>query len=149
MSFKQKTVLICVWLAVAFAFGRYSVKQQSIKTVAEVDTSKDISKDIHTVTTITKTENPDGTVKTITNIDSNTKIDEQDSTVTKIKQDIIDLSRPSFNVSALVANDFSKSLHFAPEYGISITTEILGPVTVGVFGLFTSKTAGASIGVNF
>lgn len=53
----------------------------------------------------------------------------------------------SLNVSALIANDFSRGI-LVPTYGISVSKEILGLITVGAFGL-TNGAIGVSLGLNF
>ncbi len=77
---------------------------------------------------------------TITTIDHTQKVD-TDSKTTVV------LSKPKINLSVLVANDFSRGV-LIPTYGISVSKEFIGPITLGVFGL-TSGTLGASIGYNF
>jgi hypothetical protein len=82
---------------------------------------------------------------------------EVDTTITKIDNSVIDttvksqvVSAPNtknLNVSVLVADDFSRGL-LIPTYGVSVTKQVLGPMTVGAFGL-TNGTVGVSVGINF
>ncbi len=90
----------------------------------------------HTTTTIVTVKKPDGTTTTTEKIDSKTKTNT-----------VVVPPRPKLNVSVLVANDFSKN-SVQPLYGVSISKEVLGPVTAGAFAL-TNGTIGVSIGVNF
>ncbi len=90
----------------------------------------------HTTTTIVTVKKPDGTTTTTEKIDSKTKTNT-----------VIVPPRPKLNVSVLVANDFSKN-SLQPLYGVSISKEVLGPVTAGAFAL-TNGTIGVSIGINF
>lgn len=115
-------------LAILFAFG-YFVYNSSPKT--------DIKEDNHTVTTIVTVKKPNGTVTTTEKIDSKTKT----NTV------IVPPKTGKINISVLVTNDFSKR-SLQPAYGMSISREILGPITVGAFGL-TTGVVGVSIGINF
>lgn len=100
------------------------------------DTTK-TQEDNHTVTTIVTTKNPDGTTKITETIDSKTKT----KTLVQVPQ------TKRLNVSVLVANDFSNSVP-KPLYGVSVTKEVLGNVTLGIFGL-TSGVIGGSIGYDF
>ena len=106
-------------------------------------------KDTHTEDTITTVKTPDGTVKTVEKIDEIANVDT--TAVTAEQQtkttDVIPPKVNTLNVSALVGNDFSKGIGF-PAYGVSVTKQILGPVTVGAFGL-TTGVVGISIGLNF
>lgn len=92
--------------------------------------------DEHTKTKIIRITDPDGTKKEIITID------EHDKSKTKT------VVTPKTNVSLLIVKDYSKHDNSGPEYGVSMTREVLGPVTIGVFGL-TNKTIGISIGYNF
>lgn len=93
----------------------------------------------HTKTIIVTVKEPNGTEKTTTTIDSETK--SQTNTSMKIAKS------NKTNISLLASNDFSNSL-IKPVYGLSASRELIGPITVGVFGL-TNKTIGISIGINF
>jgi len=139
----NKYFIYAVILIVAFAFGRYSVKQNITQVTNETEKSKDTDKNVHTVIEIVKL--PDGTEKTIKTIDSNTKTTEK--SVTNSSTTSTPVKRSTLNISALAANDFDKH-GILPVYGVSFNKELFGPVTVGAFGL-TNKTIGLSIGVNF
>lgn len=81
---------------------------------------------------------PDGTVKKITRIDKNK--DSQTKIETKV-------STSKTNVSLLASVDYSESV-IKPIYGISVSRELIGPITLGVFGM-SNMTLGVSIGINF
>ncbi len=127
-----KILLSSVVMATVFAFGRYSVKP----TIQVQTVTKEVQTQHETIVTV---KSPDGTTKTIETVDTNTKTNEV------IQQTAIKTSK--INVSVLVGNDFSKS-GIIPLYGISVNKELIGPITVGVFGL-TNSTIGLSIGLNF
>lgn len=135
----------------AFASGRYSIQSPTTKitTTTHTTTQQDQVKDTHTQTTITVLKTPDGTVKTTKIIDQVADV-KTDTTKVQDKKSL-DISIPpktnTLNISALVANDFSRGL-LVPTYGASVTKEILGPITIGGFGL-TNGTIGVSIGLNF
>lgn len=139
MDTKYKVIISIVVVLVAFAFGRYSApKVPDSHTVT--DTTKEVNKDTHKTTVVTKT--PDGKEVTTIVEDTTTKSDsdtKKDQTVTAPKTSLI-------NISALAGLDIGRG--FIPTYGISASKELIGPVTVGAFGL-TNGTIGLSIGINF
>lgn len=147
---KQKYVIAGTLVTISFVVGRFSAQKPEIKTAisAQTTTKQGRVKDTHIKTTVTIVKTPDGTVKTIKIIDQVEDI-KTDTTSSKIINKITDVI-PSkinvLNVSALIANDFSRGI-FVPTYGISVNKEILGPITVGAFGL-TNGVVGASIGLN-
>jgi hypothetical protein len=151
ISTKQKYAIAGVAIVVAFAAGRFSVQQPEIKTEVSEKTAaqKDQTKDTHTQTTITTVKTPDGTVKTVEQINqvADVKTAETSVTNTNIKTDVIPPKLNTLNVSALISNNFANGV-LQPSYGISVTKQVLGPVTVGAFGL-TSGVVGVSIGLNF
>lgn len=115
--------------------GKRSVNVAVSAEVVEVK-DKEVDKHIETVTT----KDRQGNVKIITITDSVARdhTNKQTATTTIIKQ------LPKINVSLLGGFDFQdKEL----VYGLSITKEVYGPLTVGVFGL-SNKTAGISIGIS-
>lgn len=125
-------------LAVALIIGAYELGVKSVDiSTSKVDT---VSQD-HTQKTIVTIKKPDGSSTTTETVDSRstTKTDAITQTPTSTKQ--------KTNISVLVGNDFSKS-DLKPLYGIAVNRELLGPITVGAFGL-TNGTIGLSIGVNF
>lgn len=139
-------------LVISFAAGRYSLRSPEIKTkdTVKTDIKKEIDRDIHTQTIVTTIKTSDGTIKTVQTIDTvsdtKTKIDTAKSE-TKTS-DIIPLRYGTINVSGLVGNDFSTSWNLKPIYGVSVTKEFLGPITLGGYGL-TNGVLGISIGLNF
>lgn len=142
MTITHKLILAFLALVAAFAFGRYSVQSKTVDKQTNTSTTSD--KDIHKHTTTTTTEAPDGSKKTVTIIDENsdTKKDIQQDTTTHI--DVA--SKSTLNVSALAGvdyHDFTK-----PIYGLSINKNVLGPITVGAYGM-TSGLVGLSVGINF
>lgn len=137
MTLKNTAVACLVSAGLATALTHYyfpSIQTKTVEVQKEV-----VQNDIHTTThTITQ---PNGIVDTTTVTDDHSKTSESDSkTAIVIKQ-------PTWNVSGLVANDFSKGV-ILPAYGVSVSKEILGPFSIGAFGL-TNGTIGLSLGVNF
>jgi FtsZ-interacting cell division protein ZipA len=151
MSTKVKVIIAVIVLAVTFATGRWSASQKTTKTteqVTQTDVKADV-KDTHTKTTITETKQPTGVDTTVTVIDQvqDDKSTENDNTKTQIQQTVTPTSKSKLNISVLGAEDFSKGFT-EPTYGLSISKEVLGPLTVGAFGLMNG-TVGISVGLDF
>lgn len=149
MKLRNEVTIGLFLILFAFILGRHSVQVPEVKTT--VDTTKDVKKDLtqdtqtHQVSVTEKT--PDGTTKTTTTIDTSTvkKVDTITDTDTHITQDVIPPKIDTLNVSILVGLDVSRQ---TPVYGASITKQVLGPITVGAFGL-TNGSVGGSIGISF
>jgi VCBS repeat-containing protein len=139
LSPEVELVTAVVASAMIFFLGRYSVKFDTTKTTMQ--DSKDTKN--RTITTVVTTKDPNGATKTVATTDSTTtdkgviKVD----TVTKVA------SKSTTNISVLISNAAVKD-HFLPTYGLSVTKEMVGPFTIGAFGI-TNGTLGISVGVNF
>lgn len=139
MSLTDKIIVCFTALIVAFALGRYSkTVDTTSQTTTQVEKAQD--KEEHTVTQTVK--KVDGTVVTTITDDTSTKTNQ----ITNQTKDSTAKANSTLNISALVANDFKNPFQLV--YGVSITKQLLGPITVGAFGL-TNQTIGVSIGVNF
>lgn len=148
MNNKTIVGISVVALALAFASGRYSVSSPAVKSITDTikDLSKDQEQDTHKQTT-TITENGPSCKKTTITV--------TEDTITKNKTDAktdshIDLTVTpprisTLNVSALAGISIGQGI---PVYGVSITKQILGPLTVGGYGL-NNGTIGVSLGINF
>jgi hypothetical protein len=151
MSIKIKIIVSIVVVLSTFAAGRFSVQKPTVKTTVatQTDTHIDEKKDTHTITTTTTKKEPNGETDTIQVVDMTTKVHdlENQQADTQIQQTIIPPKTNTLNISGLVGNDFTKGL-LAPTYGVSVTKQVLGPMTVGAWGL-TNGTIGLSIGLNF
>lgn len=142
-----KVIIASAVVLVAFASGRYSAYTKpdiSIKTDETKQTNTDTDKDTHKVTTVTKT--PDG--KSVTTIVEDTTTNTKKTTdSTKTVDQIVTQPKHSLiNISALASLDTADG--FKPVYGISANKELIGPITVGAFGL-TNGVIGLSVGLNF
>ncbi len=127
-------------LAIAILLLGVAIGRLFCASAKTVEVTKDVvHNDIKTVThTVTA---PNGTVDTTTTtVDTTLRVDTDNKTV-------VSTVKPKINISALVANDFSKGI-LRPVYGISASKEFIGPLTLGAFGL-TNGTVGVSIGLNF
>lgn len=150
MNNKTKVIIAIVGLAASFAFGRYSVNDPEVKTSikGKEDVTKSVDKDTKKRSTTTVTESPDGSksTTTVTEEETSERRDTAKSRETSIDQSSVPVVRRTLNVSALVGVRAFDNLQ--PIYGASITKEVLGPITVGVWGL-SSGTGGVSVGLSF
>lgn len=142
----SKNIIVVVVIVTTFALGRYSVQEPEVKldivTDKQTDTHKVQNK--KKITTITKDK--DGKeVTTITEEDVITT-DKNSNSTSKISETITPPKTNTINISALAGMSLDR--FGTPVYGVSITKQLIGPITVGAFGL-TDKTIGLSIGLNF
>lgn len=147
MSLRNKIILGVLTISIAFATGRYTVGQKIVTVeVDKVVTDVQKDKDTKTHSTTIITEKPTGEKTTVTTTDSETiakseKHVEDDKSISKT----VTTKSGSLNISALAGIDYRIK---QPVYGASVTKEILGPITIGLFGI-TNGTFGASVGINF
>lgn len=151
MSLKAKVLFSIAALATAYAFGRWQAPVKTVEVIKTVEVEKkqtDTEKEKHEKTTIVETKLPDGTTKkeTIVTRDENTS---RQTTIDKHKQSesekTVVNSSSRLNLSILAGTQFpSQTL----EYGFHASKEVIGPVSLGIFG-FTDKTVGFSIGLSF
>ena len=138
-------------MSLAFAAGRYSVSQKTISTKEGIisDDKKKEDAETHTVTHTVTVVKPDG--NSVTTTDTQTNISDKqidtDDTKTSISQVTSIAARSTINISALAGVN-ANNLSQVPIYGISISKEVLGPITAGLYGL-NNGILGVSIGVNF
>lgn len=149
MTTKVKVAAGLVVVVGSFAAGRYSNQKPEVHTVinTEAETKKDSNKDTQTHQVSVSVKAPDGTIKTTTTTDTSTiaKTDTITDSTTHMVQTIIPPKNDTLNISVLAGIDFSRQV---PIYGASLTKQVLGPLTIGVFGL-TNGIMGGSIGVQF
>lgn len=159
MRIRYKVAIAAVSLGTAFGAGRYTVSE-TIKTVTKtVEVEKKVDKDVTVVkqkqrkhTTIVEEVKPDGEKKTTTDIVYENDIDKKknDNTTTTTdkqtdsKSTIVKGDSP-VTISALIGIDITGK---RPAYGVSVTKPILGPLTIGLWGL-SNASCGASIGLSF
>jgi hypothetical protein len=146
MTTQTKGLIALALLSLSFAAGRYSVNETTEHTAIKIDESRSTNtdKDIKRVEVIVKEPNGRET-RTITEEDKS-KVSERVDSSTNIETVIETGKRSTINVSALVGMNW-ENRHPAI-YGISVNKEILGPITIGAWGL-NNGTVGLSIGVNF
>ena len=152
METKYKVILALILSIASFGFGRYSVNSvNSVKKETQVINENDKKdENTHTVTKTVTIKQPDGATETTVTQDTSTNDDTQDitSTETQVSKTSETNNKTSqLNISALAAVK-GNNLIAAPIYGASLSKQLLGPVTIGVFGL-TDSTIGVSLGINF
>jgi len=134
----RNTIIACI-VSAALAVGLTKYYFPTIQTKT-VEVEKEVVKtDVVTVTHTVQLPGG-GTDTTITTTDHTQKVE------TDTKTQVV-LKSPTINVSGLVANDFSHG-GILPLYGVSVSKEFIGPVTLGLFGL-TNGILGLSVGINF
>ncbi len=135
-----------ILMAVAFTGGRYSAEDNpSETTIDKTEESRtETERNKHRETTTVKIKRPDGTETSTTTIieDSNTASKKEKESRTQVEQ-VVEAKGNKINVALLGAYQSEKLV-----YGLSVTKEVIGLVTAGIFGL-NSGTIGLSIGVNF
>jgi hypothetical protein len=135
----SKYIAAVIVVAIAYAAGRY-MSPEKIKTeVKTIEVEKIVTKVQHKKVVIR--ENKDGSKETV--IITDTKSDEKGKSNTDIKNKEV-TNKGSFNISVLAGS----SVPINGVLGVSATKNVLGPITVGAWGL-TNGTAGLSVGLNF
>lgn len=150
--------------ALGYAFGRYTapekvvekekIKVQTVEVVKEV--IKEVKVENKNVNTRTRVvEYPDGRKETITevidrttvgtNTDTNTDSNSS-STTEKEKEKITINKKPDWKFTGLAGVEISD--FGTPIYGGMVEKRILGPISVGVWGL-SDKTVGGAISIEF
>jgi hypothetical protein len=159
MTTKTKVTVGVVLIAAAFATGYYAAPYKiktEIKTV-EVEKKTDTTQadtEAHRKTVKVEKTKPDGskTVTTTTTTDVDKHVDSMDTdTVSKTtdKSKEVTKSNQPLTVSVLSGVNLTNGLGPATVvYGGAVTKAVLGPITIGVFGL-SSGTYGASVGLQF
>lgn len=127
--------------AAVFATGYATGKTHAASSTVE-DTTKFASdaKTVKKSTAVAVTKSPDGTVKTVTTTTETTG----DTKTTSAESKTVP-AKKTF-IQALAGVDLSRS--FTPTYGIAVSREVLGPITLGAYGL-TSGVVGVTVGVSF
>lgn len=152
----MKYLILLISALAVFAFGRYSapdkVKIETKYVEVEKKSEKtDTDRDKHKETTTTVVKAKDGSTTTTTKVVEDTKTDRKTSEHddTSVSQSTSkEITKGSkVTVSALAGINLS-DLTGGPDFGMSVSRPILGPITVGVFG-FKSGVVGSSLGLTF
>lgn len=162
MDLKYKVGITVVVVAVVFAAGRYSAPEKiKIETkIVEVekkveDTDQKKIKDTHKKTTTIVVKKADGT-ETTTSVTTDDSVVKDDKT-TKITDDISKTSdivkeesksTSHLNLALLGGTNVLNPSSSGIIYGASASRNLVGPITVGLWGL-NSGIGGMSIGLEF
>jgi hypothetical protein len=157
MSTKTKIIIAIVVIATSIAVGRYSAPTKIVTKTVTIEVEKKVDKvaddtNRHKETTKVEVVKPDGSKETTTKIveDTNKQHSSIDTDQLSKKSDSskeIIKNNDKLTLSALAGvklSDISSGLDF----GASVTKPILGPITVGLFGL-KSGMIGVSVGLTF
>lgn len=144
---KIETVIVIIALVIAFVSGRYSVSQTTTTTKETVKQDDKINTNQDTKTITTTEKDPNGVEKTTTVTETVVHETQDDTTNTSLQQTTTVATHRKVNVSILAASNTANLLQ-PLSYGASITAEVLGPITVSVFGL-SNGTVGAGLGLDF
>lgn len=132
-------LLAALAIVAVFSFGYYK-GQKSVNVVQGTKLAEVVDKETDKHEEIVTIKDKDGNIKTVDKIDTVAKtrrVKQQDTTTVAI-------SKPKTNLSLLGGYNFEEKQFV---YGLSLTKEVYGPLTVGVFG-FNNKTAGLSVGIS-
>lgn len=143
MDIKYKAGIAVVALSTSFAVGRYTVPEKIKEVTKTVEVEKK-DEDKHKVTHTTKDTKTDGETivdQTVTEDTVKHETDNKDSSSTKQ----VTAGESKVTISALAGLSIPNS---TPVYGLAVTKPILGPLTIGLFGL-SNGTCGASLGLTF
>jgi hypothetical protein len=135
----SKYIAAVIVVVIAYAAGRYTAPEKIKTEIKTVEVEKVVTKVQHKKVVIR--ENKDGSKETV--IITDTKSDEKGKSNTDIKNKEV-TNKGSFNISVLAGS----SVPINGVLGVSATKSVLGPITVGAWGL-TNGTAGLSVGLNF
>lgn len=157
MLTKKQALSVFGLLIVSFAIGRYSSPSKIVETeklTTNTDSTTDINKDTHrnkiTKTTIVKNKDGSETITKISKDVADTNTISKNNTVSSSAKETTKettYSKGSLNLSALAAKNVH-SLTSELKYGGMVSRNILGPITMGAFGL-TDGTIGVSMGLSF
>ena len=144
MTISQKTLVLIGVFILGLLLGVIVDRKTTVKSTITTKTDTSVVNDDrdHKVTVIVKKKDGEETTTITEDNHSDTKENVQQNTSTIIRAP----AKSKLNVSALVAIDHLTDL--TPKYGISVSKEFLGPVTIGAFGL-TNGTIGVSLGIDF
>lgn len=140
MKKRYKMLIIVSLIGLAFILGRYSV-QTDIEKDKTKQTNTDTKTNKKTKTIVNK--NKDGSSTEVTVIDETTETKKETNSSSSV---VITKNKSKFSVSALVGANSIRNIK--PIYGVSVSKEIFGPITIGAWGL-DNKTLGVSVGINF
>jgi hypothetical protein len=141
---ERLVVILMVGLAIfSFSAGRWLAPEKVRTEIKVVEVIKQDQKE-HTKTIIHEVDRPDGTKEITTEI----VVDTHTTTDTTVHSDqTTETTRGTSKVTVAALGGIRLS-DPTPLYGVSVSKPILGPITIGVWGL-SNGTLGASVGLTF
>ena len=137
----QKYLVVLVIIAVSYAVGRYTTPEKVITEIKTIEVEKIVTK-VERKKIYIK-DKPDGSRDTVIVVDTNTDETVRSDETSRVKE-VIKKSN-TLNVSALAGMDITSG---APAFGLSAQKNVLGPITLGAWGL-NNGNVGVSVGVSF
>lgn len=156
MENKYKIAIGVALLATSFAVGRFTVPVRVKTEIKEVQvekkvTDKDIKENKRVETVKTEIVRPDGTKETTTKIIEDTKKNTDSKTTAQTDSSRSSTSETKKEGAGLSVAGLAGVNVLAPSgliFGGHVQTSLLGPVTIGAFGL-SNWTFGVSLGLRF
>jgi lipopolysaccharide export LptBFGC system permease protein LptF len=157
VSLKTGAIVLVTVIAASFCVGRYSTPSKVVtKTQTVTNSTEDKVTNVadNKDETIEKTIEKDGTIKEeihITDKSNSVTTDQKNSTTTTQSTTTTTNINSDWNISALATPsrlDDTLINTGSMAYGVHIQRKIIGPFSVGVFGL-SNKVYGLSIGGSF
>lgn len=142
MTTRMKIELMILAILLAFALGRYT-RNSLVTTNTRTQTDVQLSQETHKRVVSVTVKLPSGAVKTTTTTTQDTQTDKHTDSKTQ-ETKVVSVPK-TLTVSALAGIDTRSML---PTYGVSVSKNLIGPISVGVFGL-TNGTLGVSLGLSF
>lgn len=156
----NKNIFIAASLLVAFAFGRFTTPVKIKTVVKTITVTKDVNKNenqsnknVHKKVVQKEVVKPDGTkeIDTTTTEDADQSNKNQSETVAKTNQSQDqekEVVKGGGRLSLSLLGGVDLHDVGSPLLGLSVTKSILGPITVGAWGL-NNNTLGISVGLDF
>jgi len=138
-TLKNYAIAALLLLSICLFVGYEGVKKDSSKSTTVE--SKQIDQKVDSETKTVTVKEPNGTIETTTDTKTieDTKTEDQTKTVVETKS-----ASSKVNVSLLAGYDFTQDKKV---YGVSVTKDVLGPISVGVFTI--NGVVGISAGLSF
>ena len=146
MTIKTQIIILTSTAVLAFASGRYSNTRPEVKTQTVIQADVKQNEDKKVNETVVETKKPDGTVTTVTKINENDATD-TDETIHEQQSTEVKSTAGKWTISGLASANVVHP-QTGLTYGLGVTRQLIGPVSVGAFG-FTNGVVGVSLGVTF
>lgn len=155
-----RIIFVAVSLLVAFAFGRFTTPVKIKTVVKTVTVTKDVNKNenqsdknTHKKVVQKEIDKPDGTKEIDTTTTEETDQSNKNKSETVAKTDHSqeqekEVAKGSGRLTLSVLGGVNLHDIGSPLLGLAVTKSILGPITIGAWGL-NDNTIGVSVGLDF